>query len=49
MWTICEICGAIVADTRMHNLWHDATGTDVVLPDPMPAPAPEPTTDPTEV
>ncbi|CED90629.1 hypothetical protein [Actinomyces succiniciruminis] len=29
-WTVCPICGAIVADTWAHANWHETTLADVI-------------------
>lgn len=41
MWTICALCGAVVADEAVHTDWHTAHG------DTLPTPAA--TTDPTTI
>ena len=29
-WAVCPVCGAVVADTWAHTLWHETTIADVI-------------------
>lgn len=46
MWTVCDLCGALVADEALHAAWHYPVGADHrPIPEPEPEPDSEPGTD----
>ncbi|GAA1404120.1 hypothetical protein [Oerskovia paurometabola] len=42
MWTICEICGALVAEHQRHADWHAALFVPTPPAPSEPGPAPDP-------
>jgi hypothetical protein len=42
MWSVCEQCGAVVAEADRHEGWHALTGIELELPAPAAQTVPEP-------
>ena len=48
-WTVCPICGAIIADTWAHATWHETTLADVITDTTAHTDAPDPEEAPSEL